>query len=116
MFTESIKEGFNITHRNWQVILIKVAATFINLFMLLLFAGFSIAVVVAVVGADLSYLKDILLGLIADPFEILSKYLRLAILIFVAFIVYLNVASECSVCHNPVCVWGYIRGFEEFFP
>lgn len=93
MITESIKEGFNVTHRNWQVILLKVTATFINLFGLLLFAGFSIAVVIAVVGADLPYLKDILHGLISDPLEILSKYLRLAILICVAFILYLTVAS-----------------------
>ncbi len=124
MIIESIKEGFNVTHRNWQVILLKVAVTFINFFGLLLFAGISIAVVIAVVGADLPYLKDILYGLISDPLEILSKYLRLAILIFVAFILYLTVASviilyafggTLGVLRNSAIDTQYRFSFSSFF-
>lgn len=93
MIVECIKKGFHLTHKNWQVILIQMVVTIINLIGLVLFVGVPIAVAITSLGIDIANAKDILLKLFESPMEFLSRYLGLAILIFIALILYLTAAS-----------------------
>lgn len=94
MVIECIKEGFHITHRNWQVILLKIAVTIVSLVGFFFFIGIPIAIAIAYLSVDIANIKDILPWIMSeDPMEILSKYLGLAILTFAALILYLTFVS-----------------------
>lgn len=124
MIIESIKEGFRITHKNWQIILLKIAVGIINLVGFFLFVGIPIAIGIFSLGMDVAQAKDILPGILNNPAEILSKYLRLAILIFITSIIYLTAASvlilyvfggTLGVLRNAAINEQYRFGFSSFF-
>ncbi len=93
MIIESIKQGFNLTNRNWQVILIEAVVAVIS------FAGFvfiiavSAAATVAMLGDDIANIQDKLPELLENPVNFISKYIGLALIIFTLFSVYLTVMS-----------------------
>ena len=94
MFLECIKEGFKLTHRNWQVILLKIIVTIISIAALFIFVGIPIAVAIIFMSIDIASLKDTLLNIMSsDPLEILSKYLGLAVIVFTGLILYITVVS-----------------------
>lgn len=92
MIIECIKEGFRITNKNWQVVLLKIAVTIINLMGFLIFVGIPIFIAITSLGIDLAQAKDILPGIFENPLEVLSKYLGIVVLIFISLIIYLTVA------------------------
>ncbi len=93
MIIECIKEGFCITNKNWQVVLLQIAVLVINFIGFFLFIGIPIVLAIASLGIDIAHTKDILPDLFENPAEFFSKYLGLAILIITAFTVYLIIAS-----------------------
>lgn len=93
MIVECIKEGFKLTHKNSQLILLRIAVTGINLLSFLIFMGIPIFVAITHLGMDITHVKETLLYLFKNPFEIISKYLGLLFLIAAAFIFYLTFAS-----------------------
>lgn len=93
MIAESIKEGFRITNRNWQLVLLKVAAGIINLIGLFIIVGIPVIISIFTLGMDIAQAKDLLPQILDDPVQILSKYLGLAILITLSLLVYLTFAS-----------------------
>jgi hypothetical protein len=96
MIAESIREGITISHRNWQVMLIRLVAAIIHIFVLLVFVGIPVFIAVASFGIDLALTKEVLPELLYNPSEILSKYLGLSILLLLSLTVYLTVASVIS--------------------
>ncbi len=94
MIIECIKEGFHITHRNWQVILLKIAVTIISLVGVFFFIGIPIAVAIIFMSVDIANIKDILPGIMSEnPLEFLSKYLGLVILMLISLTLYLTIVS-----------------------
>jgi hypothetical protein len=93
MIIECIKEGLNLAQRNWQLVLLKIVVAIINLFLLFVFIGVPLVIVIASLGIDFAYTKDLLPGFINNPTEILSKYLGIVLLIFAAFTLYICVVS-----------------------
>lgn len=85
---EYIKEGFELTHRNWQVILIQIATMFIIFIGFILFVGVPLAIAFVYFGIDLTHVKDFL-NIFKDPMGYLSRYLGIAILIITTFIIYI---------------------------
>lgn len=125
MIIECIKEGFHITHRNWQVILLKIAVTIVSLAGFFFFIGIPIAIAIAYLSVDIANIKDILPWIMSEnPMEILSKYLGLAILIFIALILYLTAVSTLmlytfggmlGVLRNAALNIQYKFSFSSFF-
>jgi len=93
MIIECIKEGFRITNKNWQIVLLQVIVLVINFVGFFLFIGIPVVLAIASLGMDIAHTKDILSGLFENPTELFSKYLGLAILIFTSFTFYLIIAS-----------------------
>ena len=89
MMRECIKEGFNLANNNLQLVLIRIAATLINLTSIFVFIGMPVLVAVAYLGFDLAHANDMLPYLMENPFEILSKYIGLVFFAVVSFFVYL---------------------------
>ncbi len=93
MIIESIKQGIRLTHKNWQVILLKMLVSIVNLVNFFIIVGIPVAISIFSLGLDIAHAQDILPSLLKNPIEIFSKYFGFAILIFVSIIVYVTVAS-----------------------
>jgi len=93
MFAECIKEGFRLTHKNWQLIIVRLAVSVVNLISLGFFIGIPLFVAILYLGFDLTHPKDILHYIMNNPSEYASRYLGLFFLIFIAIIMYLVFSS-----------------------
>jgi hypothetical protein len=93
MIIESIKQGVNLTNKNWQVILVEAVVAVIGLAGLFFIITVSLAAVAAVLGDDIANIQDKLPELLVDPVNFISKYIRLALIIFTLFSVFLTVVS-----------------------
>lgn len=96
MIIECIKEGFNITNRNWQLILVRIITAVINIAALLIFLGLPLLVALMYLGIDIASAKDILPSLIDDPSQFFAKYLGLLFVFIAAALFFLTFASLLS--------------------
>lgn len=90
-FWDSVKEGFALVNRNWQLVPIKVAASIINCILFFIIVGIPLVVTIIVAGLKFTYdspelffseLKDMLAG----------GYLGLVLLVISGIIIYLLLA------------------------
>ncbi len=93
MIIESIKQGFNLTNKNWQVILVEAVVAVISFAGLVFIIAVSAAATAAILGDDIANIQDKLPELLEDPVNFISKYIWLALIIFTLFSVYLTVVS-----------------------
>lgn len=90
-YAESIKTGFRIAHRNWQLVLVHLGMVIISCIGFFVLVGIPLAVAFVMFGLDLTELtrlKD-LLGAVRGPSEIISRYFGLLLVVMVSFITYL---------------------------
>lgn len=90
-YIDSIKTGFRVINRNWQLVLIQVGAMFVSLLGFFIFIGLPLAIAFIIFGIDLTELTrpDDILNLFKKPSDILSRYLGLAILLFTSLLIYI---------------------------
>ncbi|MFN3480458.1 MAG: hypothetical protein ACK415_08735, partial [Thermodesulfovibrionales bacterium] len=90
-YIDSIKEGFRVINRNWQLVLIQVGAMFVSLFGFFIFIGIPLAIAFIIFGIDLTDLSkpDEIVNLFRRPSDFLSRYLGLAILLFTSLLIYI---------------------------
>lgn len=124
MIIESIKQGFNLTNKNWQVILIEAVVAVISFAGLVFIIAVSAAATVAILGDDIANIQNKLPELLEDPVNFISKYIRLALIIFTLFMVYLTVVSvlmlyifggKLGVLKNAACDVQYKFKLSSFF-
>jgi len=124
MIIESIKEGFRLTHKNWHVVLLNIGVGIINLINFFVIVGIPIVIGLFSLGIDIAQAKALLPEILENPSEFFLKYLGAAILIFVAFIIYLAVASililyvfggTLSMLRNTVVNRQYSFSLSSFF-
>lgn len=89
MIFECIKEGFVLTNNNLQLVLVRVAAAIMNLFSFFIFLGIPVIAAIAYLGLDISGARDMFPSLLANPFDFVSRYLGLVILLSASFVFYL---------------------------
>lgn len=90
-YIDSIKTGFRVMNRNWQLVLIQVGAMFVSLFGFFIFIGIPLAIAFIIFGIDLTELSkpDEIVNLFRRPSDLLSRYLGLAILLFTSLLIYI---------------------------
>ncbi len=93
MIIESIKEGFNIANRNWQLILVRIITALINIAALLIFLGVPLLVAVLYLGIDMANAKEMFPSLLMNPAQIFPKYLGLLFIFISAVLLFLTFAS-----------------------
>jgi len=93
MIIESIKDGFKLTHRNWQLILIHVVMIFINIIAFFLLVAVPLFIVVTYLGLDITHLDDLIPIFINDPLKLITRYIGLVFFIITAIIFYLFAVS-----------------------
>jgi len=95
-YSDAIKNGFRLVHKNWQLVLIQVGMMILSCIGFFVFIGIPLAVAFVMFGLDLTEitrLKD-LLGTIKEPSEIISRYLGLFLVLLGSFIIYLLVVAS----------------------
>ncbi|MBI4686145.1 MAG: hypothetical protein HY755_13255 [Nitrospirae bacterium] len=95
-YKEAFNNGLNIVHKNWQLVLIQVAMIITNCILFFIFIGIPLAIAFVMFGLDLTEmtrLKDLLITM-REPSEIISRYRGIFLVLLVAFIGYLLVASS----------------------
>jgi hypothetical protein len=93
MMIESIKEGLALANKNLQLVIIRASVSIINVASLFIFLGFSVIVAITYLGFDLAQAKDLLPFLVRNPFEFVSRYLGIIILLCISLMFYLTFAS-----------------------
>ncbi|MEN8264200.1 MAG: hypothetical protein ABFR82_12130 [Nitrospirota bacterium] len=90
MILESIKEGFNRANQNLQLVLIRITVTIINLVSFFIFLAVPLIIAVLYMGFDLAHAGELLPYLVGNPFEFISRYIGLILLIGFSFLLYLT--------------------------
>ena len=90
MILECIKEGFNRANQNLKLIMIRITVMIINLFSFFVFLAVPLIIAVLYMGFDLAHAGDLLPYLAGNPFEFISRYLGLVLLVVVSFVFYLT--------------------------
>jgi hypothetical protein len=93
MIIECIKQGFSLTNRNWQLVIVRIVAALINIFLLFLFIGVPVFLAIVALGIDLAQTKDAFPDLLSNPGEVIPKYIGLIVLFMVSVILYTTVVS-----------------------
>lgn len=90
-YAESIKTGFRIIHRNWQLVLVQLAVIVISCMGFFILIGIPLAVAFIIFGLDLTELTKFnrLLDMFRGPSDIISRYLGLFIVIITSFVLYI---------------------------
>ena len=95
-YSDAIRDGFKLIHKNWQLVLIQLAMMIASCIGFFIFVGIPLAVAFVIFGLDLTELtrlKD-LLETMREPSEIISRYLGLILMLLGSFIVYLLVVAS----------------------
>lgn len=95
-YKEAIKNGFDLVHRNWQLVLIQLGMMAISCIGFFIFIGIPLAVAFVMFGIDLTELtrfKDIL-ATMREPSEIISRYMGLLLVLLISFSVYIIVVAS----------------------
>lgn len=102
-YTESVKEGFSLIHRNWQLIVIQVAMSVLGCVGFFIIVGVPLVTAFVMLGLDLAELGRLkeLLETIGEPSEIVGRYSGIILIVVLSILVYLVFAF---------CIWTYVLG------
>lgn len=89
MFVACMKEGFLLTHRNWQLVVVGFIASVIHLLGVGIFLGIPFLIAIVYLGLDIANMTKLLPSLIENPFLYASRYIELLFLLCTALILYL---------------------------
>jgi hypothetical protein len=119
-YTEAIRNGFRITNKNWQLVLIQVCAMGASFMGFFIVVGVPLAIAFIIFGLDLTELSRIqdALRTFREPAEILSKYFALIVLVLASLLLYILVVCVIVIflLGGSMGVIGrWIRGEQEKF-
>ena len=97
-FTDSVKEGFDIVNRRWHLILIRIAASMIDLIAFFIIVGIPLFIAIAAAGAEIAT---------ANAGEFLSSLERAFTKGYI-WVVFLVAASILVYLFLAVFVWMYV--------
>lgn len=113
MFINTIKEGINATHKNWQLILIHLTVMIVSNVGFFVIVGIPIVIAFIIIGLDLTEILrfDNAADVLERPDELLGKYFAIAValafslFLFFAFIVVLwvfTISATAGVLRSSV--------------
>ena len=98
-YSGAIKNGFKLINKNWQLVLIQIAAVFAAFLSFVILVGVPLAIVFIIFGIDLTGLSRIqdMFGMLNALPEMLSKYFGLVILVLIGIILSATAALSLQV-------------------
>jgi hypothetical protein len=98
-YVESVKEGFRLVHRNWQLLLIQLTMILVSTLGFFTIIGIPLAIAFLIFGIDLtgfSNFRDIF-RMLKEPSGLLSRYLGLIIMVIVSLLVYIIIVTVLGI-------------------
>ena len=94
-YVESVKDGFGLINRNWQLVLMQAGMMFLSVALFFVIVGIPLAISFIIFGLDLTGLTSVsdIFNTLRGPSDILSKYIGLLLFILASIILYLLVAT-----------------------
>src|SRR5512135_2010499 len=94
-YVESVKDGFELINRNWQLVLMQAGMMFLSVALFFIIVGIPLAIAFIIFGIDLTGITSIsdIFSTLRAPSDILSKYIGLLLFILASFILYVLVAT-----------------------
>jgi len=98
-YIESIKEGFRVVHRVWQLVLVQLGMIVMSGIGFFVLVGIPLAIAFVLFSIDLTGIADIkdMLLMLKEPSEIISKYFGLVLIVAAGFLMYILVAATFSI-------------------
>lgn len=90
-YADSFKDGLSLINRNWQLVLLKGAASLVNCFLLLVFFLAPLVAVLIYMGYDIKGMPDAgeLMSLLQNPLNLFNRYMGIFIMVFVCLVLYM---------------------------
>lgn len=106
-YADSIRDGFGLVNRNWQLIVLKLVVSVIYFILTAVLIGIPIVIAIVVVGIDAaafsnSSLEGFISGL-ENPAELIGRYIGIVAVFFIFLLIHLSVVSM---------IWIYVMGGE----
>lgn len=98
-YSESLREGFRLIVRCWQLVAVQVIMLFLNCGLFFVVVGIPLGIAFVIFGLDLTWLaqtKD-LFGILRSPGELLSQYFGLVLLVLAGFSLYVVVVTTLGI-------------------
>jgi hypothetical protein len=94
-YAETIKSGFKIVHKRWQLIAVQAGMMLFNCIGFFVMVGIPLGIAFIIFGLDLTGLAEIkdLIGLLRNPVELLSKYFWLVLIVATSLLFYILVIT-----------------------
>jgi len=93
MIIECLKDGFALANRNFQLVVIRIIVSVINVIGFGFFLGIPLIIAIAYLGFDVAHARHMLPYMADNPLEFVSRYLGLALLLLFAFLSFLVFSS-----------------------
>jgi len=98
-YIESIKEGFRVVHRVWQLVLVQIGMIILSGIGFFILVGIPLAIAFVLFSVDLTGITDIkdIFLMLKEPSEIISKYFGLVLIVVTGLLMYFLVATIFSI-------------------
>lgn len=95
---ETIKSGFRLVHRNWQLVAVQAGMMIANLTGFLVIVGIPLGIAFIIFGLDLTGLAETrdLIGIFRHPSDLISKYMGLVLIVVTSFLLYLLIVTTAG--------------------
>jgi hypothetical protein len=94
-YIESIKEGFRVVHRVWQLVLVQIGMIILSGIGFFILVGIPLAIAFVLFSVDLTGITDIkdIFLMLKEPSEIISRYFGLVLIVITGLLMYLLIAT-----------------------
>ncbi|MEW6067211.1 MAG: hypothetical protein AB1610_02805 [Nitrospirota bacterium] len=90
-YTEAIKSGFGLINRNWQLLLIQIAAAIISTIVFLIMVGIPLTAALIIAGADFAEIRNMedIMGALKESSALISRYFGIILMVITCFLLYI---------------------------
>lgn len=94
-YTETVKSGFNLVNRNWQLVAVQAGMMVLNCIGFFVVVGIPLGIAFIVFGLDLTGLAEPrdFMAILKNPGAMLSKYMGLVLIVITSFLLYLLIVT-----------------------
>ncbi|MBI5639580.1 MAG: hypothetical protein HZA17_04055 [Nitrospirae bacterium] len=98
-YSESIKNGFRLINKRWQLVLVQAGLMVFNLIGFFIMVGIPLGIAFIIFGLDLTGIAQIgdIFDILRNPAELLSRYFGLVLLVLASFLVYILIITTVGI-------------------
>jgi hypothetical protein len=98
-YSEAIKDGFRLVHRNWQLVLVQFGMVTVSSIGFFVIVGIPLAIAFIIFGVDLTGLTDVkdIFRTFRGPSDFISRYLGLILIVIASLLLYIIMVAMLGI-------------------